>query len=154
MKKRLKKKMPYFVGLILLVSFSSFNDQIDIPGYSLRVEVNKLRNDNGVVVFALYNRDDAFPDEHYKKYFKLIIGEIKSGSSIAIFENLPPGKYAVNILHDENDDGKIKKGFILPKEGIGFSNYQSIGLSNRPRFSKASFDLDSNKTIHVQIIYL
>jgi len=150
----LKKQMPYFVGLILLISFSSFNQQIETPGYSLTVEVNELRNDKGVVVFALYNRDDAFPDEHYKKFFKIIKGEITNGSSSVIFKNIPAGKYAVNILHDENNDRKIKKGFILPVEGIGFSNYQSIGLTNRPKFSKASFDLDSNKKIRVQVIYL
>ena len=113
-----------------------------------------MRNNKGVVVFALYNRDDAFPDEHYRKYFKILTKSITNGSSAVIFENLPAGKYAVNILHDEDNDGKIKKGFILPVEGIGFSNYQSIGLMNRPKFSKASFDLDSNKTISVQVIYL
>jgi len=32
-------------------------------------------------------------------------------------------KYAINILHDEDNNGKIKKGFVLPKEGMGFSNY-------------------------------
>ena len=29
-----------------------------------------LRNSKGTVQFALYNRVDAFPDEHYKKYSK------------------------------------------------------------------------------------
>ena len=154
MKQIINKQLPFCVGLIFLISLSSFNKQIEIPEYSLTVEVNEMRNNKGVVVFALYNRDDAFPDEHYRKYFKILTKSITNGSSAVIFENLPAGKYAVNILHDEDNDGKIKKGFILPVEGIGFSNYQSIGLMNRPKFSKASFDLDSNKTISVQVIYL
>ena len=37
---------------------------------------------------------------------------------------------------------------------IGFSNYQSIGLTNRPNFSKASFELKENKTISVKVIYM
>jgi len=57
-------------------------------------------------------------------------------------------------LHDEDNDGKIKKGIVLPKEGIGFSNYQSISIFNRPNFRKASFDLEGNKEILVSIIYL
>lgn len=122
--------------------------------YSLKVEVNELRNTNGVVVFALYNREDAFPDEHYKKYFKKLTGEIINGTATVSFEQLPAGKYAVNILHDEDNDGKIKKGVMLPKEGIGFSNYQSIGLFNRPTFTKASFNLQSDEKIKVNIIYL
>jgi len=154
MKLLFKKHWPLFIGITLIILFSAFNKHSENPGFSLTVEVHELRNDDGIVVFGLYNREDAFPDEHYKKYFKIASGEITNGSSSVIFENLPAGKYAVNILHDENEDGKIKKGFILPVEGIGFSNYQSIGLTNRPKFSKASFDLDSNKTISVQVIYL
>ena len=139
-----------FMAIVLLSSFSSQKQE----NYSLTIEVNELRNSTGNVVFALYNREDAFPDEHYKKYYKKLTGKIVNGTSSVIFENIPAGKYAVNILHDENNDGKIKKGLIMPIEGIGFSNYNSIGLSNKPSFSKASFDVLSDKKIKVKIIYL
>ncbi|WP_317124951.1 DUF2141 domain-containing protein [Paenimyroides viscosum] len=43
---------------------------------------------------------------------------------------------------------------MLPKEGIGFSNYQTIGLRNRPNFSKASFELNADKTVEVKVIYM
>ena len=116
---------------------------------SLTIEVHELRNSTGVVQFALYNHTDAFPDEHYKKYYRKTTAEIVDASSTAVFENLPPGKYAVNVLHDEDSNGKIKKGIFLPKEGIGFSNYESIGLSNRPVFDKAALDLTADKTVSV-----
>ena len=140
-------------SLLVIVLLSSFSIQKQ-ETCSLTIEVNELRNSKGTVLFALYNREDAFPDEHYKKYFKKLTGKIVNEASSVTFANLPPGKYAVNILHDENNDGKIKKGLILPKEGIGFSNYQSIGLSNRPKFTKASFNLQSNIKIKVNILYL
>jgi len=60
----------------------------------------------------------------------------------------------VNILHDENSNGKIDKGLLLPVDGIGFSNYDSIGLTNRPDFSGASFTVDSDMKIDVKIIYM
>jgi uncharacterized protein (DUF2141 family) len=85
--------------------------------------------------------------------FSSIITEIKNGASTVTFTNLPEGRYAVNILHDENKDGKIKKGFLLPIEGIGFSNYEKIGLGNKPNFQKASFVLNKNSKIKVKIIY-
>lgn len=122
--------------------------------FSLTVEVKNLRNSKGVVQFALYNKDGSIPDEDYENYYKILIGEIVNGSSSITFKNIPSGKYAVNILHDENKNGKIDKGFILPIEGIGFSNLQSIGLRNRPNFSKASFELKENKTINVKVIYM
>lgn len=139
--------------ILVMLLLSSFNDQKN-ETYNLTVEVKELRNSSGTVLFALYNRKDAFPDEHYKKYFKKVTGKIVKGTSTVKFENLPNGNYAVNILHDENNDGKIKKGMILPKEGIGFSNYQAIGLSNKPSFSKASFNLQSDKIVKIKIIYL
>lgn len=122
--------------------------------YTLTVKVENLRNSKGVVQFALYNKDNSIPDEDYKKYYRLEKAKIVNGKSEITFKSLPQGRYAVNILHDENNNGKIDKGLLLPKEGIGFSNYQSIGLRNRPNFSKASFELNADKTIDVTVIYM
>lgn len=142
------------VMLAMVLTLSSFTYKSNNEVYSLTVEVHNLRNSKGVIQFALYNKEGSIPDERYTKYYKKVIGEISDGSLSVTFVNLPSGKYAVNILHDEDKNGKIDKGLILPKEGIGFSNYKSIGLSNRPKFSKASFDLTSDMTIDVKIIYL
>jgi uncharacterized protein (DUF2141 family) len=135
---------------LTLYSFAKPNAET----FSLTIDVKNLRNEKGVVQFALYNKDGSIPDEDYENYYKIIKGEIVNGSSTITFKNIPTGKYAVNILHDENKNGKIDKGFILPIEGIGFSNFQSIGLTNRPNFSKASFELKENKTINVKVIYM
>ena len=122
--------------------------------YSLTVEVKNLRNAKGIVQFSLYNKEGSIPDKDYKNYYKILKGEIIDGSSTIIFKNIPIGKYAVNILHDENENSKIDRGFILPTEGIGFSNYESIGLRNKPSFEKASFYLSADKSITVKIIYM
>lgn len=136
--------------MLLLSSFkANFNEQ-----NSLTVKVENLRNSKGTVQIALYNKDGSIPDEQYKNYFKMEKVTIINGTAQYTFPNLPKGNYAVNILHDENSNGKIDKGLILPKEGIGFSNYSSIGLTNRPNFKKASFELNQNKTIKVKVIYM
>ena len=139
-----------FALSLTLYSFAKPNAET----FSLTVDVKNLRNEKGVVQFALYNKDGSIPDEDYENYYKIVKGEIVNGSSTITFKNIPSGKYAVNILHDENKNGKIDKGFILPIEGIGFSNFRSIGLTNRPNFSKASFELKENKTINVKVIYM
>jgi len=149
----MKEAIKILLSFLTILMLSSFSNQKQ-ETCSLTIDVSELRNSEGTVQFALYNREDAFPDEHYKKYFKKLTGKIVNGASTVTFENLPEGKYAVNILHDENNDGKIKKGIIFPKEGIGFSNFQSIGFSNRPTFSKASFNVLGDKKIKVNIIYL
>lgn len=152
MKLKLSQVALLITGILILSTFSSFLAKQQ-KHYSLTVETNHLRNDKGSVVFALYNREDAFPDQHYKKYYKKLVGKIENQSALVTFKDLPPGRYAVNLLHDKDNDGKIKKGFILPKEGIGFSNYESIGIGNKPKFSKASFMLERDMKISVKAIY-
>lgn len=148
----MKRTMVIIQLQLVLLLFSSFQ-QKEASTIQLKVKVNDLRNSEGVVQFALYNNSDAFPDENYKSYYRKISAKIVDSGSEVIFENLPAGKYAVNILHDEDSNGRIKKGLILPKEGIGFSNYQSIGFSNKPAFEKASFELLANKEINITMIY-
>lgn len=149
----MKRAQTILVMLILCTILLSFTAK-EQNTFTLTVEVENLRNSKGEVQFALYNTDGSIPDEHYKNYFKIDKSRIENGKAEITFSNLPKGIYAVNILHDENKNGKIDKGFILPKEGIGFSNYSSIGLTNRPNFKKASFELNQNKTIKVKMIYM
>ncbi len=149
----MKKTITIITLMNVVFIFSAFNI-LNEETYSLVVEVVDLRNSKGVVQYALYNIPDAFPDEDYKKYYRKLTAKIVDGSSTVIFESLPPGEYAVNILHDEDENGKIKKGLVLPKEGIGFSNYESIGMFNKPKFSGAEIILKSDTTVQVKIIYM
>ena len=143
--------------LLLAFAILSFSEKTSGETYSLKVKSAGFRNSEGEILFALYNKDGSIPDEKYKKYFKKGISKIdKNGTATFTFTNLPEGSYAVNILHDENKNGKIDKKFLLPmpSEGIGFSNYESIGMSNRPNFSKASFLVKSNMEKVIKVIYL
>ena len=122
--------------------------------YTLTVKVNGLRNSKGRVQFALYNKEGSIPDEKYKRCSEKKVRKIENRGSTVTFYNLPKGKYAVNILHDENRNGKIDKGWVMPIEGIGFSNFSSIGFSNRPNFKKASFYIGKDMTKKVKVIYM
>ena len=102
-----------------MLIITSFSNQAE-KTFSLTVNVEKLRNYEGIVQFALYNKEGSIPDEDFKKCYKILKANIVNGSSTITFHGIPSGKYAVNILHDENNNGKIDKGFLLPKEGIGF----------------------------------
>ncbi|HIP49447.1 MAG TPA: DUF2141 domain-containing protein [Lutibacter sp.] len=137
-----------FIGLISL-SFSKKNEI-----YSLTVTVNSLRNSDGVVLFLLYNEDGTIPDKDRSKYYKKFSSSIASNKATITFDSLPQGKYAINIIHDENSNGKIDMGFLLPKEGIGFSNFKKLNIFNRPNFSKASFKLDTDISINIKTIYM
>ncbi|NOQ91122.1 MAG: DUF2141 domain-containing protein [Flavobacteriaceae bacterium] len=145
------KKIVILLITTILLSFTVKNNE---EVYSLTIQVKDLRNSNGVIQFAIYNKEGSIPDEKFKKYYKKNIAVINNKTSTIIFNNLPKGRYAINILHDENKNGEIDKKFIMPIEGIGFSNYTSLGFSNKPKFSKASFELNSDIKIKVKVIYL
>lgn len=142
------KKLLSTFFLILLSSYSQGQES-----YSLTVKVSELRNSTGVVLFVLYNKDGSIPDDKLKKYYRKEIAPIAKNSAALTFNNLPKGNYAVFILHDENQNNKIDKIFILPTEGVGFSNFQTINLTNRPTFSKASFQINEDLTKSIKIIY-
>ena len=102
-----------WMSIFLLTAINLFAKQ----SFDLRVEVNHLRNSKGVVQFTIYNKDGSMPDEHFKKFYKKSVAKITNRSAFTVFKDLPKGRYAVNILHDENENGKIDKGFYFPKRG-------------------------------------
>ena len=139
-----------FLAMLLFSSFSFPNEKT----CSLTVEVNGLRNSKGIVQFTLYDKDIPIPDKKFGNSYAILKGEITGFASTVTFENLPTGRYAVHVLHDENNNGKIDKGLVLPIEGIGLSNYQSISPFNRPKFDKASIDVQNDLKVNIKINYL
>ncbi|MCK5360248.1 MAG: DUF2141 domain-containing protein [Gammaproteobacteria bacterium] len=146
----MKKALIILLMPLTMIPFAYANDN---ETFSLTVKVDELRNSKGEVQFALYNKDGTIPDKKFKHYFRKQNGKINEGSAYTVFNDLPKGRYAVNILHDENLNGKIDKGFILPVEGVGFSNYATVGPGNRPKFLKASFEIISDTEKLIKIKY-
>ena len=55
--------------------------------------------------------------------------------TICIFDNVPPGTYAIAVVHDTNGNGRADTNFLgMPTEGVGVSN------NVMPRLSVPSFD--------------
>jgi len=142
----------FAIGTLLLL-LSSFAEKTP-NAHNLTITVNDLKNNTGSLQFTLYNKEGSIPDEHFEKFHLQLTSPITNNSSSITFKQLPKGFYAINILHDKNEDGKIEKGWILPVEGIGFSNLTSINPLNRPSFKKAKFELKKDTSIEVSIIYM
>jgi uncharacterized protein (DUF2141 family) len=145
-------------GFILVAGFAlttySFSGVNDKNSASITIKVTDLQNSNGVVQFSLYNHDGTIPDEHFEKYYRQLKAKVSNQTATITFNNLPKGTYAINILHDENDDGVIEKGIMLPVEGLGFSNFIALNIFNRPNYKKAKFELKSDTTITIPVIYM
>lgn len=117
----------------------------------LTVTVDNVRNDKGVVRLSVYASPEEWPDKSAKNHDQ--VKPAKAGPVTFKF-NLPPGVYAVNAFHDENNDGKFKTNLIgLPEEGYGFSN-DVRPTYKAPSFDKAAFELlPAGGVIHFSLVY-
>ncbi|HYZ47497.1 MAG TPA: DUF2141 domain-containing protein [Sphingomonas sp.] len=106
------------------------------PDAALVVEVSNVRNGRGHV------HVDLCPEGQFLTDNCQIAGNApaRPGVTIVTFRNVPPGRYAAQVFHDENDDKKVDRAlFGIPKEGVGFSRDAPIRLS-APKWGDAAFD--------------
>ncbi len=117
----------------------------------LTVAVSGLRSLEGVVHIAVYDREDAFPS---RQALAGTAVEPAGDGVLAVFSDLPEGRYAVAVFHDENANGRFDRGpFGLPREGFGFSNDAPV-LFGPPSFRQAAVALpEEGKTINVRMRY-
>jgi uncharacterized protein (DUF2141 family) len=58
------------------------------------------------------------------------------------FKDVKAGTYAVMLMHDENNNGKLDSNILgIPKEGYGFSNNPHV--MRQPTFDETKFSVDA-----------
>lgn len=63
----------------------------------------------------------------------------QSPVTTVVVRGVPPGRYAAQLFHDENANGRTDRNFLgIPKEGIAFSRDAPIRLSP-PKWADAQF---------------
>ena len=81
----------------------------------LSFEVTGAEAEGGHVIVALY--DEASFLRKPIKAFRLKPGKTLAGT----FGDVPPGIYAVSVIHDENDNGRLDFNAVgMPMEKYGF----------------------------------
>ncbi len=75
------------------------------------------------------------------------------GDVVVKFEEVPPGRYGVVVLHDENENRRLDKSFFgVPKEGWGMSNNPKPRFS-APRFEAAAVALGCDDRVEIRLRY-
>ncbi|MEJ2032332.1 MAG: DUF2141 domain-containing protein [Deltaproteobacteria bacterium] len=112
------------------------------PCPGIHVKILNIRNSTGNVACALFESQKGFPHEFLKFATNIMIIKIRESKARCDFEDIPPGKYAMAVVHDENMNGKLDTNWLgIPKEGYGFSN-NAKASRGVPSFSAASFLYD------------
>jgi uncharacterized protein (DUF2141 family) len=120
------------------------------PTCTLIVHVDGFRNQKGDAGLSIFNSPDGWPENNDKSF--LHGGHPFSGTGTTITLQVPPGRYALVALHDENSNHKLDRNmFNIPKEGFGFSNNPKVFLS-APSFDTAAMQVacpTTETTIHL-----
>jgi len=111
--------------------------QAPCPG--IHVSILNIRNSTGIVACALFESPVGFPIEFLRSATNVMIIKIRKTQARCDFEDIPPGAYAMAVIHDENMNGKLDTHWLgIPTEGHGFSN-NATGVLGAPTFAAASF---------------
>lgn len=113
------------------------------------VTVVDVRSADGSVLACLTPNEGAFPDcgEDERAQRRMV----RANARVTIvFNDVPPGEYAISLLHDENGNGKADTVLFLPKEGFGFSR-DAKARFGPPKFSAAAFTVDSDAPVYQKI---
>lgn len=122
------------------------------PAGAIEVNVDSLKDDQGEVVCALYDRPETFPSESEVRAGRF--APIADRKAVCRFGGVPAGRYAVAVFHDEDGDRRMRKVLGVPREGYGFSNGAKAGSFGPPKFAAAAFDFDGKgKRVPVSITY-
>jgi uncharacterized protein (DUF2141 family) len=108
----------------------------------IHMNILNIRNSTGTVACALFDSPAGFPLEYLHYATNIMVIKIRHAEARCDFLDIPPGTYALAVIHDENMNGKLDTNWLgIPTEGYGFSNKAKAGLGP-PSFSAASFTYD------------
>ena len=134
-------KSKILTSLFILISFITYSQSIEIV-----INISGLRSDNGKCLLYLYNNKKGFPNDAGKA-INSANGSILNGKSTIVLNDIPNGEYAIGVIHDENDNGKMDTNFLgMPKEGVGVSN-NAKGHFGSPSYEDSKFQLNRKSLI-------
>ncbi len=127
----------WFAALMLAALPSLSFAQSPCPG--IHVKILNIKNSIGTVACALFDSPNGFPNDFLRMATNVMVIKIRKDQARCDFEDIPPGTYAMAVIHDENMNGKLDTNWLgVPTEGYGFSN-DAKGVVGAPSFSAASF---------------
>jgi len=120
----------------------------------IQVKIPNIKNSTGTVACALFESSAGFPTEFLHSATNITMIKIRDTQARCNFLDIPPGTYALAVIHDENMDGKLGTNLLgVPTEGYGFSNGAKASMG-APSFEDASFWYDGkNLDLTIRLTY-
>lgn len=116
------------------------------PTHDVTVTVSELRSSKGTVRACMTTNEARFPKCAGDSGSHRLVVPAAPGSVKLVFKGVVPGRYAIALLHDENDNDKADRALgMMPKEGFGFSRDAPVRMAP-PKFGDAAFSVEDQDT--------
>ncbi|MCB9706468.1 MAG: DUF2141 domain-containing protein [Myxococcales bacterium] len=121
---------------------------------TLSIRLSGFRSDEGQVLIAVFRGEAGFPSAPTKAW-RTAVTRVSSRSARLEIADVPPGAYAISVIHDENGNNELDTNFLgIPKEGIGTSN-NAKGRMGPPKYRDAKFDVGDGDVVQaIKMVYL
>jgi uncharacterized protein (DUF2141 family) len=117
---------------------------------TLTLVVDGMSSDEGNLGVLVFNSPKGWAEDRAAALRDIAVPAVKGVQTLAI-PNLPPGKYAVALIHDLNKNHKLDKNFIgMPKEQWGMSNNPHATIK-APPIEKAMVVVEKDTEIHIKL---
>jgi uncharacterized protein (DUF2141 family) len=127
------KNLILIIAFILTTTFSFSQNK----GVTITVTVDNVPNNNGKVSFALHTA------ETFMKGGGIMNTDatIKDSKVVISFNDIEPGEYAILVLHDANENGRMDyRENGMPIEAYGASN--NVMAYGPPQYEDSKFKVE------------
>tara|TARA_R110002096_G_scaffold23303_2_gene74231 strand:+ start:1164 stop:1604 length:441 start_codon:yes stop_codon:yes gene_type:complete len=131
-------KWSILLGLVFAITNVVIGEEVE-PGITISVTVTNIPGAKGELLVGLYDSDENFTK---KPLAQSTVAELTSQDDVTVeIENVLPGTYAIAVIQDLNENGKLDKSILgMPKEPLAFSVIKEISRG-KPKFTACSFDV-------------
>jgi uncharacterized protein (DUF2141 family) len=140
-------RIPFFAFAAALVFMAG-----QASAARISVTIQGVHSAQGSVFVGLYATPSKFLNGTQNDAMRRV--PASTGPMTVVFDNLPPGTYAVGAYHDENGNEHLDTNFLgLPEEGYALSNGVRA-VTSKPTFQQAAFTVgDQGAAIALHIRY-
>lgn len=118
---------------------------------TITIFVEELTSKSGIVNIGVFNSEQSYQTKTLPVAEASV--EVITDNKISTCINLPEGKYAIAVFHDENGDNQLNtKKLGIPTEGVGFSGRLKSKI-RAPKFNEALFHLQRDTAVHIVLKY-
>jgi uncharacterized protein (DUF2141 family) len=148
-----------WLGAVLLAAFApglaaqeAVSPIADANG-SVEVTIEGIASTDGLIYASLFSSANGFPGERQLAVANQSVpaSDSSNGTLVLKFLEIPPGAFAISIMHDANANGKLDANFMgIPSEDYGFSQNPK-SMFGPPSFDKAAAALAAGESQQLTI---